>query len=102
MSFLSVVPGKDTYFFDQEQAVAAGLAQRRAYAGADPFPPTVIDDFLPGPLIERFLADFPPLEMASVVPMYDSAFLKRGYRSEERRVGKECVREFVVMWWPYP
>lgn len=83
MSFLKVLPGEGTYFFDQEQAAAAGLGLREAYAAAQPFPHTVIDDFLPEPMIERFLADFPPLEMASVVQMYDSEFLKRGYRPDD-------------------
>lgn len=83
MSFLDVLPDTASLLFDERALVAAGYRLRDAYASADPFPHTVIDDFLPDAMVERFVEEFPPCEMATVVQMYQSEYLKRGYRPDD-------------------
>src|SRR3546814_13586746 len=42
-----------------------------------------------------------PAELVAVAGRLNNAFRRLG-RSEERRVGKECVSTWRSRWWPYP
>jgi hypothetical protein len=83
MCLLPTTPDQKREFFDEKRLVAAARDLCRDYARAEPFPHVVIDDFLPAELAERFLADFPPHEMARVNRMERSEFKKRGYRPDD-------------------
>ena len=48
-----------TFQFDREQLGAVAEAKREAYAAADPYPHTVMDDFLPEQVLDDVLAEFP-------------------------------------------
>ncbi len=93
--FLSVLPDADGRFFDESACVAAGASLRERYAAASPFPHVVVDDFLPAPLVERLLADFPPREMARVVRMETAEYHKRGYRPDDLGA-RECRSLFYA------
>ena len=88
---LAALPGPRCRYFDEAAAIAAGASLRAAYAAADPFPHVVIDEFLPRPLAERLLADFPPRELARVVRMEAAEYSKRGYRPDD--LGNRDCRE---------
>ena len=45
--------------FDREQLLALADATRDAYASASPYPHAVMDDFLPEPVLDDVLAEFP-------------------------------------------
>ena len=80
---LTTLPGDRGEFFDEKRLTLAGAALHDGYVGAEPFPHVVVDDFLPVEMAERFLADFPPPEMARVRRMERSEYEKRGYRPDD-------------------
>jgi Rps23 Pro-64 3,4-dihydroxylase Tpa1-like proline 4-hydroxylase len=53
---------ENLFFFDQEALRERGAELARAHAEADPFPHSVIDDFLPAEVADRVLAEFPSME----------------------------------------
>src|SRR3546814_18362271 len=61
----------------------------------------------PGPFCAMMLSDMGADVVRidrSIEDDYTNPVIKRGrtaIRSEERRVGKECVRTFRSRWWPY-
>lgn len=58
MSFIKPYNG-DPFTLDAEACDAIGKDLTAAHQAADPFPHTVIDDFLPRPVIDYCLANFP-------------------------------------------
>lgn len=54
-----VDPLSENFIFDATYLERLALNIREAYAGADPFPHTVIDDFLPQPVAQRILVEYP-------------------------------------------
>jgi hypothetical protein len=57
-SFLAMTTGIESAYFDRSTA-ARGMALRDAYQTRQPFPHVVIDDFLPAPVLDRILAEWP-------------------------------------------
>lgn len=73
------VDATDGFHLDIEHARQRGHALSAAYAGAEPFPHVVIDHFLPAPILERLIVEFPQASMSGE-RVYD-----RGYRGHHKR-----------------
>jgi Rps23 Pro-64 3,4-dihydroxylase Tpa1-like proline 4-hydroxylase len=52
----------EPFYFDPEQLRELAISRRDLYDSASPFPHAIIDDFLPEPLIDQVLAEFPTAE----------------------------------------
>jgi hypothetical protein len=50
------------FYFDPAALGALARARRAEFAGAKPFPHVVLDDFLPEPVLDRILGEFPSPE----------------------------------------
>jgi len=71
-----------TFQFDREQLGALAEARRDAYAMADPFPHTVIDDLLPEQVLDDVLAEFPDPKDADWVKFDNATEHKLGSRDD--------------------
>ena len=69
MTFLSEMD-EATGLLDEAKVVDKGRDLRKSYLDADPFPHIAIDDFLPEPILERCLAEF-PTDTSGVTDTYD-------------------------------
>lgn len=54
-----------TFYFDREFLMELATKRRKSYVSAQPFPHVVIDDFLPQPVIDSMLKEFPRPEDAA-------------------------------------
>jgi hypothetical protein len=81
MSLLTLEAGLESAFFDGSIA-PIGAQLHAQYQAADPFPHIVIDNFLPAPVLDRLLADWPVKE-AAVAFNRGQERLKLQYNPEE-------------------
>ncbi len=59
MSVLKPRGADDFVQFDRDEYVAIGESLNAQYQSAEPFPHTVLDDFLPFERLSRVVAEFP-------------------------------------------
>jgi hypothetical protein len=78
MTFLTEIDPV-TGLIDADAAKEKGRDLRDRYASARPFPHIAIENFLPPPLLERCLADFPDSSQAEQTYNRDQERLKRSY-----------------------
>lgn len=84
------------FFLDRQALVELGRANAERYRSAQPFPHVVLDDFVPGDVVERVVAEFPSREDAWDLYVDDGNSLKLA-TSDESRMGpatRQLIAEF--------